>query len=307
MSKKLQFDLTVESNALLCPNPREWFVKATLSNADLAEFRQVPNVKEKTKLGVLTFTDPIQAFGCSFSATASDLNAVDIEPCKLSIMTQICQDDLESSFIADWMRAGSNMADFAPANFMSHYYTVLADKVKDGLAVIAWQGDTDSTVYPYELCDGLEKKLLADATVIDVANTTVTASNVMTEIAKVVTALPNSIAYRKSELRLFVSTNVAIAFQIASASLSASLNYVGVEAPLAFAGIKIVVAPGMSDDTMVCTLANNLIYAYDLLGDVSEIVTINMKQTTGDANIRTRTDFKAFFGFTNGEEIVYYN
>jgi hypothetical protein len=306
MSKKLNFDLTVQSNALLCPNPQEWFVKATLSNEDLAEFRQLPNVKEKTKIGVLTFTNPLQPFGCNFTSTGSDLNAITIEPCKIAVMTEICQDDLESSFIADWMRAGSNQADFAPANFMAHYYTELAKKVSDGLALIAWQGDVDSTIYPYELCDGLEKKLGADSAVIDVTAGSVTASNVLAEIAKVIVALPGSVAYRKSELRLFVSTNVAIAYQIAAATSNTNV-YVSEEAPLMYSGIKMVVCPGMSDNRMVCTLASNLIYAYDLLGDVSEINTINMKQTTGDAVIRTRTDFKFFVGHTNGEEIVFYN
>ena len=306
MSKKLMFDLTVETNALLCPNPQEWFVKATLSNDDLAEFRQVPNAKEKTKLGVLTFTSPIQEYGCDFTATASDLDAITIEPCKLAVMTQVCQDDLESSFVADWMRAGSNMADFAPANFMAHYYDTLAQYTANDLALIAWQGDTTGSVAPYDKCDGLEKKLLADAAVIDVAATTVTASNVLAEIAKVINALPNTISYKKSELRIFVSSNVALAYQIAASTLNVN-QYISEAAPLQYQGIKIVVAPGMSNNKMVGTLGMNLVYAYDLLGDLSEINTINMKNTTGDAKIRTRTDFKFFVGITNGEEIVYYS
>jgi len=297
--------MTVETAALLCPNPLEWFIKATLGNEDLAEFRQVPDAKESTKLGVLTFTNPIQEFGCTFTATASDLDAITITPCKLSIMTETCQDDLESSFVAQWMRAGSNMADFAPANFMSHYYDVLAGQTRDGLALIAWQGDTSSTVYPYKLCDGLEKKLLADAAVLDVANTTLTAANILAQMAAVKAALPASISYRTADLRLFMGPAAASLYQQAASILpnaSVSEAY-----PLQYQGIKIVIAPGMSADKMVLTLGQNLVYAYDLLGDVSEINTINMKATTGDATIRTRTDFKFFVGFTNPEEIVFFN
>lgn len=306
MSKKLMFDLTVETNALLCPNPQEWFVKATLSNEDLAEFRQVPNVKEKTKLGVVTFSSPIQEFGCDFVATASALNAITIEPCKLAVNTEICQDDLESSFIANWMRAGSNMADFAPANFMSHYYEQLANAVMNDLALIAWQGDTAGTVAPFDKCDGLEKKLAADSAVLDVSGTTITSSNVLAEIAKVINKLPNTISYRKSELRLFVSSNVALAYQIAASTLNVN-QYISEAAPLQYQGIKIVVSPGMSDNKMTLSLGHNYVYAYDLLGDLSEINTINMKNTTGDRKIRTITDFKFFVGITNPEEIVYYS
>lgn len=305
MSKKLMFDLTVNANALLCPNPQEWFVKATLSNDDLAEFRQVPNAKESRKLGSLEFADVIQEFGCEFTPTNSTMDAIDITPCKLSVMTSVCQDELESSFVADWMRAGSNAADFAPAAFMSHYYDRLAAQVSNELALIAWQGDTTSTVHPFSKCDGLEKKLLADATVIDVANTTITSSNVLAEIAKVMQALPAEISYRKADLRLFVSPDVALAYQIVASTLNVN-QYISEAAPLQYQGIKMIVAPGMTSSTMVCTLASNLIYAYDLLGDVSEINTVNFKTTTLAAKIGTRTDFKFFVGFTNGDEIVYY-
>ena len=306
MSKKLMFDLTVESNALLCPNPQEWFVKATLSNEDLAEFRQLPNVKEKTKLGSLEFTGVIQEYGCEFTPTNSDLDAIDIEPCKLAVMTSICQDELESSFVADWMRAGSNNADFAPASFMSHYFDRLAAEVSNELAVIAWQGDTSGSIAPFDKCDRLEKKLAADATVIDVSGIVITASNVLAEIAKVIKALPAAIAYRTADLRLFVSSNVAQCYQIAASTLNVN-QYVSEAAPLQYQGIKMIISSGMSNDTMVLTLGSNLIYAYDLLNDVSTIDTVNFRSTTLEAKIGTRTDFKFFVGLTNGDEIVFYS
>lgn len=306
MSKKLNFDLTVDSNALLCPNPKEWFAKALLGVDELADFRQLPNIKESTKLGSLEFGTVVQEYGCAFNGTDGVLDAITITPCKLAIMTQICQGDLEDSFVADWMRQGSNDANFGPNNFMSWYYDRVAAAANNDIALIAWQGDTSGTIAPFDKCDGLEKKLTADATVIDVIGTTVTAANALAEIAKVVNALPDTIAHRRKDLRIYVSSNVASAYMIAASSLMVN-QYVSEAAPLQYQGIKIIIASGMSDNTMVASLANNFIYGYDLLGDLEAINTIQMLATTGDDLLRTRTNFKFFVGFTNGDAIVYYS
>ena len=76
---------------------------------------------------------------------------------------------------------------------------------------------------------------------------------------------------------------------------------------LTFLGIKVVVAEGMTDDLMVVTRATNFLYITDLVSDQSEVITINMKGTTGDRLIRSISDFKFGVDFVNPGEIVYYN
>jgi len=306
MSKELKFNMTVETNALLCPNPKEWFAKALLGSQSLDLFRHIPNLKDAGKLGTLDFGSVIQAYGCAFSATDSTLDAIDIVPCKLAIMLQVCQSDLEESYISEWMKSGSNEAMFGPAEFMSYFYDRVAASTKNDLTILTWKGDTSSTLPVIKECDGLEKKLLADALVIDVANTVVTASNVLAEIAKVIVKLPKTISYRKADLVLFVSANVGLAYQIAASTLNVN-QYISEAAPLQYQGIKMIVDPGMTDDTMAISLAYNFVYGYDLLGDVDRIDTFSTRLTTGDDYIRMRTNFKFFVGFTNPEEIVYYS
>lgn len=305
--KKYNFDINIGANALLEANPKEFFEKALLTENATQYFRQLLDVKEKTKIAGFEFDDVLQAEGCDFAKTDSNLDAKDIEPCKLAIGVELCQADLETSFLADWMRSGSNQVDFGPVQFMSHYYDRLAAKVGDNLAVLTWKGDTAGATGTFlDLCDGLEKLLLADAAVIDVPAIAIDATNVVAEMTNVYNALPTAIRNKKSELIWFVSDNVAASYQVAVASASAEV-YTRQNPELVFLGIKVVVAEGMSDDRMVCTRASNLLYITDLVSDQSEVITINMKATTGDRKIRSISDFKFGVDFVNPEEIVYYN
>ena len=305
--KKYNFDINVGANSLLEANPKEFYSKALLTNKSTSHFRQLLNVKEKMKIAGFEFQDVLQAESCTFTKTDSDLSAKTIEPCKLQIGVELCQADLETSFLADWMRAGSNQVDFSPVEFMSHYYDRLAKKTADNLEVLTWQGDSAGVTGTYlDLCDGLEKKLLADASVIDVTAIAITSANVVAQMTLVYNAIPTAIRNNKSELIWLVSDNVAAAYQVAVASASAEV-YTRMNPELTFLGIKVVVAEGMSDDRMVCTRAENLLFITDLVSDLSEVITINMKATTGDRLIRSISDFKYGVDFVNPDEIVYYN
>ncbi len=49
MNRNLKFNLEVETNALLCANPEEFYSKAYLQSEDIASnFRSLPGIKSKT-------------------------------------------------------------------------------------------------------------------------------------------------------------------------------------------------------------------------------------------------------------------
>jgi hypothetical protein len=304
--KKYQFDINIGSNALLEANPKEFFTAALLSNKSTSMFRQLLNVKEKTKISGFEFQDVLQAESCTFTKTDSDLDAKTLEPCKLQIGVELCQYDLESSFLADWMRAGSNQVDFSPVEFMAHYYERLAAKVADNLEVLTWKGDTAGMTGTYlDLCDGLETKLNADVDVIDIPAAAITSANVIAQMTLVYEALPVAIRNQKSNLVWYVADNVAAAYQIAVATASAEV-YTRQNPELTFLGIQLMVAEGMTDNKMVCSRKDNFLYITDLVSDQSEVITINMKSTTGDRLIRSISDFKFGVDYVNPTEIVYY-
>jgi len=306
MSRKLRFDLDVDSSALLAANPEAFYSKAYLSEESLADnYRLLPGVKDKTKLATVLFSQPLQASNCSFTAPDDDLSAVEISVCALSSMAQICQFDLEQSFLALQMAKGSN-GDFTVASFMDFYWNEMAKAIGQDLELIRWQGDTESANATLALCDGYIKGLLADATVVDVNNTTVTASNVLAELAKIFAAAPSDIIRKKADLRLYVSTNVANAYELAAASGN-TMTYVTTPLQLTYLGVKVVVCEGMPNDTAVLTLKDNLIYAFDAEGDSKALKAVNLADTVAEPYIRTRANMKVGFVHVNGAEIVLYS
>jgi hypothetical protein len=305
MNRKLKFDLDIETNALLCPNPNEFYSRAYITEDVVDNYRTLPGIKSATKLANVTFNELLQASTCNFSAPNDTLDAVDITVCALSAMAQICQFDIEQSFLSLQMAQGSN-GDFTVASFMNYYWNEMSLQIQEEIELIRWQGDTESEDAVLALCDGYLKGLLADATVIDVANVASTVGNVLAEMTKVVIALPARVQRRKSELRFYVSSNIATNYEIAAASGNTQ-TYVTTPLALTFLGIKLVVAEGLPNDTMVLTRRENLIYAFDAEGDAKALKAVNLSDTVAEPYLRTRANLKVGFSHVNGAEIVLYS
>jgi hypothetical protein len=303
--RNLKFDLDVETNALLCPNPDEFYSKAYLTEDIADNYRTLPGIKSATKLANVTFGNLLAASNCNFSAPTDSLDAVDIDVCALSAMSQICQFDLEQSFLALQMSQGSN-GDFTVASFMSYYWSEMANRIGNDLELIRWQGDTTSEDAVLSLCDGYMKKLCADAAVIGLYTDAITSTNVLARMTTVLQSSPASVQALRADLRLFVSSDVFVNYQIAAASGN-TLTYV--TAPLAptFLGIKIVLASGMPASTMVLALKTDLIYAFDAEGDAKALKAVNLSDSVAEPYIRTRANLKAGFHYTNPDQIVVYN
>lgn len=305
MERNLKFDLDIETNALLCPNPNEFYGRAYITEDIVDNYRSLPGIKSATKLANVTFGNILQPATCNFTAPGDSLDAIDIDVCSLSAMAQLCQFDLEQSFLALQMAQGSN-GDFTVASFMSFYWEEMAKNIQEDVELLRWQGDTTSLDATLSLCDGYIKKLKADAGVVDVAKAPITSLNVLTEIVKVLNAAPATISRKKADLRFYVSSNVANALELSTASGNTQ-TYITTPLALTFLGIKVVVAEGMPVNHMVLTLKNNLIYAFDGEGDGKALKAVNLADTVAEPYLRTRANLKVGFSFVNPTEIVLYS
>jgi hypothetical protein len=307
MTRNLKFDLDIETNALLCANPDEFYSKAYLSSPDIANnFRTLPGIKSKTKLANVTFGSLLQASTCNFSAPTDTLDAIDIDVCPLSAMAQLCQFDLEQSFLALQMSQGSN-GDFTVASFMSYYWNEMANVIGQDLELLRWQGDIASGDALLALCNGYLVQLCSDENLAaGLYSGAISTSNVLTVLEAVVNAAPASIVRKKADLRLYVSTNVANAYELKAAQGNTQ-TYVTLPLGLTFLGINVVVCEGMPDNTIVLTLKNNLVYAFDAEGDAKALRAVNLSDTVAEPYLRTRANLKAGFHYTNPAEIVVYN
>lgn len=312
--RKLKFDLQVDPTALLAANPEAFYSAAYLTSDVPNNFRTLPGVKYQTKLGTVVFGNVLQSSTCAWPTPGSndDLSAVLIDVCAVSAMAQICQFDLEQSFVSLQMTKGSN-SDFSVASFMNFYWETMAKTVAQDIESIRWQGDTTSLNPTLALCDGYEKKLTAGLTpppgvtpVISggsgiIANFTALETAISTAFA----ALPASVASKTEDLRIYLPTQLVNIYRLGVASGNTNA-YITQDLSLTYLGIKIVQCQGMSNNTFVITLKDNLIYAFDAEGDSSDLRAVNLRDTVAEPYIRTRADMKIGFHYVNPGEIVFY-
>lgn len=305
MIRNLKFDLDVDTNALLCPNPDEFYSKAYLTEDIADNYRTLPGIKSATKLANVTFGNLLAPSTCNFTAPTDNLDAITIDVCPLSAMSQICQFELEQSFLALQMAQGSN-GDFSVAAFMSYYWNEMANRIQNDLELIRWQGDTESTDPVLSLCDGYLKKLCADSAVVGLYSGAINSSNVLATFTTILASASPAVQAMRADLRLFVSSDVFVNYQIAAASGN-TMTYVTAPLEPTFLGIKLVIASGMPTSTAVLALKTDLIYAFDAEGDAKALKAVNLADSVAEPYLRTRANLKAGFAYTNPDQIVVYN
>ena len=313
--RKLRFDLNILPSAELTPNADAFYAQAYLGGTEIADnFRTLPGIKYKTKIGTVTFgTDLLQVSPCNFpNLNVDQLSSHEVDVCALSAMAQVCQFDLEQSFVSLQMAAGSN-GDFSVANFFNYYWSEMANSVNGQIEALRWKGDILSVNPQLALCDGYEKGLAASVVAGDVINGgtgAITTFSGVGELADKLEAafalVPAAIASRTADLRIYMPTQLVNIYRLGVASGNTNA-FITQDLALTYLGIKIVLCPGMSNNKFVITLKDNLIFAFDGEGDPSDLRAVNLADTVAEPVIRTRANMKVGFSFVNPTDIVYYS
>ena len=304
--RKLRFDLNNGANAQLQPNAEAFYAQAYLGSSDIVDnFRTLPGVKFETALGAVTFGDILQPSNCAFTAPTDTLSAKIMSVCALSAMAQICQFELEQSFVSLQMAQGSN-GDFSVANFMNFYWSEMANSINGSIESLRWQGDTGLLpANPLSLCDGYEVQLAGDIAVIPYAMTPApTFAQLLTDLEAAFALVPANIASRTADLRIYLPTQLVNIYRLGVASGNTNA-YITQDLSLTYLGIKIVLCPGMSNDKLVITLKDNLIYLFDAESDPSDLRAVNLSDTVAEPYLRTRANMKVGFNYVNPTDIVY--
>lgn len=141
--------------------------------------------------------------------------------------------------------------------------------------------------------------------VVKVTGTTLSVSNILTEMAKAFTAIPKRLRRRKDLLRWYLSPVAADLYRQATAANN-NVAYITKSLDLTYLDIKLVVQDGISDNTQVITRWSNMVYAFDGAGDGEQLKAVNLADTVAEPVIRTRANLKLGFYILNNEEVVYY-
>ena len=311
--RKLRFDLNNGTGATLTPNAESFYAQAYLGSSDIVDnFRTLPGVKFEVKIGTVTFGDILQPSTCAFTAPTDELTAKLMSVCAVSSMAQICQFDLEQSFVSLQMAVGSN-GDFSVANFMNFYWSEMANSINGSIESLRWQGDSSLLpANPLSLCDGYEVALTAglvaatDTVINGGTGAIATFAQLLTALNAAYALVPANIASRTADLRFFLPTQLVNIYRLGVASGNTQA-YITQDLSLTYLGIKIVLCPGMSNDTFVITLKDNLVYLFDGEGDSSDLRAVNLADTVAEPYIRTRANMKIGFNYVNGKDIVFYS
>ena len=217
----------------------------------------------------------------------------------------------KTPFRADWdaISMGLSSFDTLPPDFQSFLVAHVAEKVATKIENNIWQG-ADGTEGEF---DGIVALATADATVVDVVGTTVTAANVIDELGKVVDAIPAAL-YGSPDLKIYVAQNVYRSYVRALGGFASNVGSNGVNGQgtnqslgdVMFDGVPVFVANGLASNYIVAAESSNLFFGTGLLSDENEVKVLDMADLDGSQNVRVIMRFTATVQYVYGAEIVLY-
>lgn len=243
----------------------------------------LPNVKFKANIKRLTNTGMITDSTCDFVDTGVvSLADKVLTVAEKQVNLQLCKTPFESDWEAVSM--GYSAYDNLPTTFSDFF---IAKILKD-IAL-------DTETFLWNATNGLGKLLKTDGAQVVGTPLSITASNVITEMGRVVDLIPAAL-YGREDLRIYVSQNVAKAYVRAlggfsvAATSNAGVNALGTTwyngGELTFDGVTIFVANGLPANTMVATTIDNLYVGFGLADDANVVKTIDMADIDGSKNVR---------------------
>lgn len=285
-----------------------FFRKVLTTGVAKSELSLIPNVKSKIKLAYSDLGNVLQADDCSFSSTGEGtLNQKTMEVCDLKVNLEYCATTFEANYLSLQLRAGSNNEEVMPTSYADFVVNYVADKVASDLEKVMFQGNTATSSYPYSLCDGLNKLLLADSDVIDVSATssTISSTNVIGELNRVLQAVPAEVR-QEANFKIFVSQEIAFAYKQAQASTTGGLFMVG-DKELNYLGFRLIPTSGLSAKQMIAFNSDKVFFLTDLVSDWDDIIIIPQRNISGARTERFATSLKFGVNYLYGNEIVFYS
>jgi len=291
------------------------YIAAALLSAptlDKGGITVMPNVKYKSVIKRLSTDGIIKNATCDFDPTSTiTLTERVLQPESFQVNLLLCKQPLRSDWEA--VQMGYSAFDTMPKNFSDFLIAHAAEKVAAAMETTIWTG-ANATAGQF---DGIMTQLTTDASLPaaqEVAGTTVTAANVITELGKIVDACPAAL-YGKEDLNLYVSQNIYRAYVRALGGFAASgvgangYDNKGTNQQLGdvyFDGVRVFVANGLASNTALLTQKSNLYFATGLLNDMNEVRVIDTAETLGDDNVRIIMRFTADAKYGFASDVVTY-
>jgi hypothetical protein len=331
MNKIQKFATMPEITSTYAGEAASGYIAAALLSANTLDKKLVtimPNVKYKSVIQKLSLSNLISDASCDFTAAASaSITERVLVPEEFQVNLQLCK----QQFVASWeaMQLGFSAFDEIPKNFNDFLVSYVGGNVAQATEIAIWQG-TNATNGQFDGFQTLFSASVATAGATDVLparltgsgsviiSGSITSANVIQKLQSLVETIPTAV-YGKQDLVIYVPTNVAKAYQLATAGLTSTgttLANVGSNGydnqfvigskPYNFNGIDLVLCPGLGDSKMVAAQKSNLFFGTGLMSDYNEVKVIDMANIDGSQNYRVIMRYTAGVQFGIGQDIVYY-
>ena len=293
----------------------------TAKTLDDAAISILPNIKYKAAMKVGAFSNLVRSADCDFDSSTSGLTLTEkvLTPTELQVNLQICKKELH----ADWEAAqmGFSAFDNLPPLFSDFVIARVAAEVASATETSIWSGSSGEGNF-----DGFVTLATADSDVVDVTAGTVTSSNVITELGKIVDAIPSGV-YGADDLNIYVSQNIFKAYvralggfaALQNAAASDNVGSIGANGvdnrgnlwyqggSLSFDGINIYPSSGFGDNQAIAARKSNLFFGTGLLNDRNEVKVIDMSDIDGSQNVRVVMRYTAGCQIGVGADVVLYD
>ncbi len=262
----------------------------------------LPNVAYKVNLNNFNLAAAAVADATCDFTTAGDITYVEkaLAPKRLQVNKALCKNDWLKTWAGANMRAGLDgtlQTDFA-TYLISYAGSLVGQQVESSI----WSGAAGNSGQ----FDGFQALLAADATVVDVTATTLSAANIIAQIGAVRDAIPNAV-YGQDDLAIYVGTAAFKFYVSAQAALGYLNQYHAGVTESNFEGIPIKWAPGMGANKMVAGRKSNMFFATDLEGDMTEVKLLDQTLVDGSDNVNLVMRFNAGVGYSTGADMVLYS
>jgi len=267
----------------------------------------LPDIDYQVSLRKISYTDGRTDYTCGFTPTgAITLSERTLAPKKIKNEQEICKEDLRQIWSAATMGFSAHN-DNVPADVETALLAEILADTAEATDQDIWQGNasTDGQFNGFITLWGSDSDIIKAGSGITSLNAAITKSNVITEIEKVLNAVPVALR-RKSDLVFGVSSNVALAYEQALISAGVSNGLGGGEMALQYGSTRMEVINGLPDNTFVVYQKKNLYFGTGLLADHNEVRIKDMDESDLSGQVRYKMVYTGGVQYVNPTEIVWY-
>lgn len=267
----------------------------------------IDNIDFKVHLRKIDYGNGRQDFACNFNPQGSlDLSEVTLEPKKIMNNLEICKQDLRNIWSSPSMGA-SAFNERMPVDVETALLAEIMEEHSEYTDNNIWNG-ASATGGEF---GGFIEKFLLDANVIKANNgiapggAPITEANVLSELKKVLTAIPLTI--RRNQLVVGVSPDVMNAYSFYLTTQGIANTGDPLLKQMRFAQYTLTEINGLPTNTIVAYEKKNLYFGTGLLSDHNQIDIIDQRLINASNNVLVNMVFTAGVQYVRPEEIVYYH